>query len=87
MQPHGLCCSFHDLIFVENPLPESVREFDYRPGHHERQSRGKIRHELQRDLQLVEKMRKGAPEVSCVSCNKCLATTVKNEPIKCSCGK
>lgn len=40
-----------------------------------------------RDLQLVEKLRKGAPQVSCVSCNKCLATTVRNEQIKCSYGK
>lgn len=36
-----------------------------------------------RELRLVENLRKGAPGVSCVNCNKCLATTVKNEPIKC----
>lgn len=40
-----------------------------------------------RDLRLVDKLRNGAPEVSCVSCNKCLATTVRNEQIKCSYGK
>jgi 2,4-dienoyl-CoA reductase-like NADH-dependent reductase (Old Yellow Enzyme family) len=40
-----------------------------------------------RDLRLVEKLRKGAPEVSCVSCNKCLATTVGNEQIKCPYGE
>jgi 2,4-dienoyl-CoA reductase-like NADH-dependent reductase (Old Yellow Enzyme family) len=37
-----------------------------------------------RELQLVEHLRKGAPQVSCVNCNKCLATTVRNERIKCS---
>ncbi len=38
-----------------------------------------------RELRLVDELRKGVSQVSCVNCNKCLATTVKNEPIKCSC--
>ncbi len=37
-----------------------------------------------RELRLVDRLRQGVEMASCVNCNKCLATTVKNEPIKCA---
>lgn len=37
-----------------------------------------------RRIDLVEDLRRGAGRVSCVNCNRCLATTVGNQPIRCS---
>jgi 2,4-dienoyl-CoA reductase-like NADH-dependent reductase (Old Yellow Enzyme family) len=36
-----------------------------------------------REIRLVDDLRKGSPQVACVNCNKCLATTVRDDPIVC----